>query len=71
MMPYYELGSLAQRVKPGQPLDSPAALDIALQVAAGLQFAHRRGIIHRDLKPANILLASDEASACLADFGLL
>jgi serine/threonine protein kinase/sugar lactone lactonase YvrE len=69
VMPYFDHGSLAQRAKPGQPLDGAAALDIALQVAAGLQFAHRRGIIHRDLKPANILLASD-GRACLADFGL-
>ena len=45
------------------------ALEIARQVAEGLQFAHRRGIIHRDLKPANILLGPGQA-ACLADFGL-
>jgi sugar lactone lactonase YvrE len=69
VMPYFDQGSLAQRIKPGQPLDSPAALDIAMQVAAGLQFAHRRGIIHRDLKPANILLGAG-GKTCLADFGL-
>jgi serine/threonine protein kinase/sugar lactone lactonase YvrE len=69
VMPYFDRGSLAQRIKPGQPLDGPVVLEIASQVAAGLQFAHRRGIIHRDLKPANILLGSN-APACLADFGL-
>jgi sugar lactone lactonase YvrE len=69
VMPYFERGSLAQRIKPGQALDAPAALDIAIQVAAGLQFAHRRGIIHRDLKPANILLGAG-GQTCLADFGL-
>jgi serine/threonine protein kinase/sugar lactone lactonase YvrE len=69
VMPYFERGSLAQRIKPGQGLDAPAALDIAMQVAEGLQFAHRRGIIHRDLKPANILLGT-EGQTCLADFGL-
>jgi eukaryotic-like serine/threonine-protein kinase len=58
VMPYFERGSLAQRIKPGQGLDAPAALDIAVHVAEGLQFAHRRGIIHRDLKPANILLGT-------------
>jgi serine/threonine protein kinase/streptogramin lyase len=69
VMPYFEGGSLAQRVRPGEPLETSTILEIARQVAEGLQFAHRRGIIHRDLKPANILLGAGQ-SACLADFGL-
>ncbi len=69
VMPYFERGSLAQRIKPGQPMDAEVVLNTALQVAAGLQFAPRRGIIHRDLKPANILLGTD-GGTCLADFGL-
>jgi serine/threonine protein kinase/sugar lactone lactonase YvrE len=69
VMPYFERGSLAQRLRPGHPLAAPAALEIARHVAEGLQFAHRRGIIHRDLKPANVLLGPGDA-ACLADFGL-
>ena len=69
VMPYFERGSLAQRIKPGRALEPGLILDIASQVAEGLRFAHERGIIHRDLKPANILLAAN-ANACLADFGL-
>jgi serine/threonine protein kinase len=69
VMPYFERGSLAHRIRPGQPLEADVILDIARQVADGLGFAHRHGIIHRDLKPANILLGPDEKS-CLADFGL-
>jgi len=69
VMPYFEKGSLANRIKHGQPLESESILDIAAQVAEGLSFAHRSGIIHRDLKPANILLEAS-GKACLADFGL-
>jgi len=69
VMPYFELGSLASRIKPGQPLVTDTILDIATQLAEGLSFAHRSGIIHRDLKPANILLGGS-GQVFLADFGL-
>jgi serine/threonine protein kinase len=69
VMPFFENGSLASRIKPGQPLSSEAVLDIALPVADGLAFAHRSGIIHRDLKPANILMGAN-GLVCLGDFGL-
>src|SRR5277367_235224 len=69
VMPYFERGSLAHQIRPGQPMEADAILDIARQVADGLGFAHRHGIIHRDLKPANILIGGDGKS-CLADFGL-
>ena len=69
VMPYFEKGSLANRIKPGQPLNTETILDIAMPVADGLSFAHRSGIIHRDLKPANILLGAS-GLVCLADFGL-
>lgn len=69
VMPYFEKGSLASRIKPGQPMDTETILDIATKVADGLGFAHRSGIIHRDLKPANILLGAG-GQVCIGDFGL-
>ena len=69
VMPYFEKGSLANRIKPGKPLDTESILDIATQVAEGLAFAHRSGIIHRDLKPANLMMGAD-GQICLGDFGL-
>ena len=69
VMPFFEKGSLANRIKPGEPLDTESILDLATQIAEALSFAHRSGITHRDLKPANILLKAD-GTACLADFGL-
>lgn len=69
VMPYFAKGSLTSRIRPGYPLEKEAVLDIAMQVAEGLSFAHRSGIIHRDLKPANILVSENDR-VCIADFGL-
>ncbi|MDR1919882.1 MAG: protein kinase, partial [Tannerellaceae bacterium] len=44
-------------------------LDIAIQTARGLHYAHEQGLIHQDVKPANLLLSKD-GTAKVADFGL-
>ncbi|MCU0897382.1 MAG: protein kinase [Burkholderiales bacterium] len=45
------------------------AVDIAMQVAYGLSFAHEHGVIHRDIKPANIVLVG-KRRVKIADFGI-
>jgi len=51
----------------------PWAIDVAIQVLQGLQYAHLQGLIHRDIKPANIMLTTghDGATVCkVLDFGI-
>jgi len=44
-------------------------LDIAIQFAWGLNYAHEQGLIHQDVKPANVLMTED-GIAKVSDFGL-
>ena len=45
------------------------ALNIAIQVAAGLSYAHQRGVVHGDIKPSNIMVLGDNLVK-IADFGI-
>jgi eukaryotic-like serine/threonine-protein kinase len=68
VVPYVEGGSLRDRLQRESPLPLNSALQIAREVADGLDYAHRRNVVHRDIKPENILL--EEGHAVIADFGV-
>jgi Tol biopolymer transport system component/tRNA A-37 threonylcarbamoyl transferase component Bud32 len=67
VMEYLEGETLAQRLKKG-PLPLDQVLRYAVEIADGLDKAHRKGITHRDLKPGNIMLT--KSGTKLLDFGL-
>ena len=47
----------------------PRILDVAIQFAWGLGYAHERGFVHQDVKPANLMMTS-AGDAKVTDFGL-
>ena len=65
---YIPGGTLKERITAGG-LTTGEILDIAVDVARGLDFAHGKGFVHRDVKPGNILFRND-GSVVLADFGI-
>ena len=67
-MAYIEGKSLKKKSDSG-PLELDEALKIAMQVAEGLQEAHKKGVVHRDIKSANIMV-TERGQAKIMDFGL-
>jgi len=64
---------LEQRRKTRQAPPTPAAfLGDLLQLASGMEYLHGLDppVLHRDLKSANILIAQDQHTLKIADFGL-
>ena len=59
--------TLADRLRKG-PLPIDQVLKYGIDIADGLEKAHRCGVVHRDLKPGNIMLT--KSGAKLMDFGL-
>lgn len=52
-----------------QTLPVRQVLDIVVQVALGLAYAHEHGIVHRDVKPSNIMVIRD-GHVKITDFGI-
>ena len=66
---YVDGENLKQLVDREGPLSPHEAIELGLQVARGLAFAHDQGLVHRDVKPQNVLLDAD-GRAKVTDFGI-
>jgi serine/threonine protein kinase len=69
VMPLLEGQTLRDRIAARAAHATDKVVDLAIQIARGLEAAHQKGIIHRDIKPANILV-TDGGEAKILDFGL-
>lgn len=72
---YMDGGSLEDWIQSGKLYEGgketvlERILDIAIQMAWGLEYAHEKELVHQDFKPANVMMAVD-GTAKVTDFGL-
>lgn len=72
VMEYVDGPTLKQIIRQqggGRPLPVHRALDLTIQICAGLGYAHRASLVHCDMKPQNVLVTHDERVK-VTDFGI-
>ncbi len=66
---FLEGEDLHHKIGRREPLTALQRLDILVQVARGLEYAHAQGVLHRDIKPANIR-SLPAGGVKIMDFGI-
>ena len=61
--------TLSERMQWDGLVEKTQAVELTLQILAGVAFAHGKGVVHRDLKPSNIILDSNSVPRIM-DFGI-
>lgn len=69
VMEFVDGRSLRDILRTDGQLRPRRALEIAIEIASALQFAHRRRVVHRDIKPGNILITRS-GEVKVTDFGI-
>jgi eukaryotic-like serine/threonine-protein kinase len=66
---YIDGENLKERLVRSGRLPVEDTLELGLEIAHGLAYAHQYGLVHRDVKPQNVLLNGD-GRAKVTDFGI-
>ncbi len=69
VMEYVDGQTVDELLRSEGRLSPNAAVEVAIQVCAGLEAAHAAGLVHRDIKPQNLLVRADGVLK-IADFGI-
>jgi eukaryotic-like serine/threonine-protein kinase len=69
-MEYIEGKPLSKHIKKNRLLPVATVLEIGLQAADALDYAHAKGIVHRDIKPANLMYNDQTQAMKITDFGI-
>ena len=67
-MEFLEGSSLSDLIRDNH-LDAAKVVELGVQIASTLEYAHQKGVIHRDVKPSNILINAD-GQIKITDFGI-
>jgi serine/threonine protein kinase len=67
-MPLVDGESLRERMSRERPMPIETVMQVLLEVASALAYAHQMGIVHRDIKPENVMFF--HGSAVVLDFGI-
>ncbi len=57
-------------IKEGNLLPLDTVLDIGIQCAEALDYAHSQHVVHRDIKPSNIMYDAESRQIKITDFGI-
>ena len=69
-MEYIEGEPLSDGIRRRAPWSVQRKLQMAVDLCAGLAFAHRAGVVHRDVKPSNLMVSNGTGTVRLLDFGI-
>ncbi|MEO1442562.1 MAG: protein kinase, partial [Chloroflexota bacterium] len=69
VMEFIDGSDLKKLIRENAPLPIDLAVDLAIQICAGIGFAHNAGLVHADVKPQNVLLTSAR-EVKVTDFGI-